>query len=904
MQKNRELRLLRDQAWRTSHQLRLILLALACVLSWMTTVSDAQTTAGGNFYVSPIGDDSNSGSLSTPWKTITHAVLSTHPGDTIFLRGGTYQETEIWIRDSRGGSPGNFKTIQNYNGEQPILQNQKGISLSASWIRIQGIQFQGVGVNSNTLDGTVPDNVQIVGNSFYGATPGAAIDVVGDNLLINRNWIAMKSQPSQADSGITLRYGQNNVISGNYISGTTGPGLYIHDESLSVYPAGAAQSGYNNVVIAGNIIKGSVMSSGLVLSTDGNFAVQNITINNNVSSGNHANGLDIETGLGVKIFNNTIYGNDADGILVAYPASSQMVGVQIENNILDDPCTKKCSTHRHVEVTNPGLFGLVVMDNLYWPQSIGSTNAVDSRPLFADPLFTNAAGGDFTLQVGSPAIDAGVLVSLPFIGSAPDLGAFESNAPTPPVNQPLPDGSNQTITKSSTTNGSNQAIKANDKKSFPTVSAGPDQIITLPSAATLAGSVTVVPAGTPTKITWSMSSGPGTVTFANASAPSTTATFSTAGSYVLTLTATAAGLTSRSQVTITVNPAVPPTVSAGPNQTITLPSTATLAGSVTVVPGGTNATTTWSMSSGPGTVTFANANAASTTATFSTAGSYVLTLTATAAGLTSRSQVTITVNPAVLPTVSAGLNQTITLPSAATLAGSVTSGTNATTTWSMSSGPGTVTFANANSPSTTATFSTAGSYVLTLTATAAGLTSKSQVTITVNPGALPTVSAGPNQTITLPSTATLAGSVTVVPAGTPVTITWSVSSGPGTVTFANANAPSTTATFSTAGSYVLTLTATAAGLTSRSFVTITVNALTAKLGWDAISDPNLAGYNLYRSNQPGVFTSVPLNGSTLLTVPAFTDSTVQSGNTYYYTVRAVSTSGMQSPNSNVIQVTR
>jgi parallel beta-helix repeat protein len=813
MQKNRELRLLRDQAWRTSHQLRLILLALACVLSWMTTVSDAQTTAGGNFYVSPIGDDSNSGSLSTPWKTITHAVLSTHPGDTIFLRGGTYQETEIWIRDSRGGSPGNFKTIQNYNGEQPILQNQKGISLSASWIRIQGIQFQGVGVNSNTLDGTVPDNVQIVGNSFYGATPGAAIDVVGDNLLINRNWIAMKSQPSQADSGITLRYGQNNVISGNYISGTTGPGLYIHDESLSVYPAGAAQSGYNNVVIAGNIIKGSVMSSGLVLSTDGNFAVQNITINNNVSSGNHANGLDIETGLGVKIFNNTIYGNDADGILVAYPASSQMVGVQIENNILDDPCTKKCSTHRHVEVTNPGLFGLVVMDNLYWPQSIGSTNAVDSRPLFADPLFTNAAGGDFTLQVGSPAIDAGVLVSLPFIGSAPDLGAFESNAPTPPVNQPLPDGSNQTITKSSTTNGSNQAIKANDKKSFPTVSAGPDQIITLPSAATLAGSVTVVPAGTPTKITWSMSSGPGTVTFANASAPSTTATFSTAGSYVLTLTATAAGLTSRSQVTITVNPAV-------------------------------------------------------------------------------------------LPTVSAGLNQTITLPSAATLAGSVTSGTNATTTWSMSSGPGTVTFANANSPSTTATFSTAGSYVLTLTATAAGLTSKSQVTITVNPGALPTVSAGPNQTITLPSTATLAGSVTVVPAGTPVTITWSVSSGPGTVTFANANAPSTTATFSTAGSYVLTLTATAAGLTSRSFVTITVNALTAKLGWDAISDPNLAGYNLYRSNQPGVFTSVPLNGSTLLTVPAFTDSTVQSGNTYYYTVRAVSTSGMQSPNSNVIQVTR
>jgi hypothetical protein len=794
----------------------LILLALACVLLLITTVSDAQTT-GGNFYVSPTGDDSNAGSLSTPWKTITHAVLSTHAGDTIFLRGGTYQETEIWIRDSMGGSPGNFKTIQNYNGEQPVLQNQKGINLSASWIRIQGIQFQGVGVNSNTWDGTVPDNIQIVGNSFYGSTPGAAIDVVGDNLLINRNWIEMKSQPSNADSGITLRYGRNNVISGNYISGTTGPGLYIHDESLSVYPAGAAQSGYNNVAVTGNIIKGSVSSSGLVLSTDSNFAVQNVFINNNVSSGNHANGLDIETGLGVKIFNNTIYGNDADGILVAYPASSQMQGVQIENNILDDPCTKRCSSHRHVEVTNTGIFGLVVMDNLYWPQSIGSTNAVDSRPLFADPLFTNAAAGDFTLQVGSPAIDAGVLVGLPFNGSAPDLGAFESNGTTPPVNQPSVRASDQVIAKSSTSNnGSNQGVRGNDKHSFPTVSAGPDQTITLPSAATLAGSVTVVPAGTTATIAWSMSTGPGTVTFANANAPSTTATFSTPGTYVLTLTATAAGLTSRARVTITVNAAAAP------------------------------------------------------------------------------------------PTVSAGLNQTITLPSAATLAGSVTGGTNATTTWSMSSGPGTVTFANANAPSTTATFSTAGSYVLTLTATAAGLTSKSQVTITVN-AVLPTVSAGPNQTITLPSAATLAGSVTVVPAGTPATIAWSMSSGPGTVTFANANAPSTTATFSTAGSYVLTLTATAAGATSRSFVTITVNAaapLPAKLGWDAISDPNLAGYNLYRSNQPGVFTSVPLNGSTLLVVPSFTDSTVQNGNTYYYTVTAVNTSGMQSPNSNVIQVIR
>ena len=58
---------------------------------------------------------------------------------------------------------------------------------------------------------------------------------------------------------------------------------------------------------------------------------------------------------------------------------------------------------------------------------------------------------------------------------------------------------------------------------------------------------------------------------------------------------------------------------------------------------------TWSMTSGPGTVTFGNINAASTTATFSTAGTYVLRLTASDTVLTAYAQCTITVNPAAGP---------------------------------------------------------------------------------------------------------------------------------------------------------------------------------------------------------------------------------------------------------------
>ena len=99
---------------------------------------------------------------------------------------------------------------------------------------------------------------------------------------------------------------------------------------------------------------------------------------------------------------------------------------------------------------------------------------------------------------------------------------------------------------------------------------------------------------------------------------------------------------------------------------------------------------------------------------------------------------------------------------------------------------------------TTATFSVAGSYVLRLTASDTALTAFDEVTLTVNPAApvnaAPTVTAGADQTITLPSGATLAGSVTddSLPLGAAVTSTWTQSSGPGVTMFANANSPTIT----------------------------------------------------------------------------------------------------------------
>jgi hypothetical protein len=189
------------------------------------------------------------------------------------------------------------------------------------------------------------------------------------------------------------------------------------------------------------------------------------------------------------------------------------------------------------------------------------------------------------------------------------------------------------------------------------------------------------------------------------------------------------------------------------------------------------------------------------------------------------------------PVVNAGADQTITLPAQASLSGTVTDDNLpnppgvVTTTWSKVSGPGTVTFANANALSTTATFSVAGAYVLRLTASDSALFGSDDVTITVSSGSpsnqAPVVDAGANQTITLPAQASLSGTVTDDGLPNPpgvVTTTWSKVSGPGTVTFANANALSTTATFSVAGVYVLRLTASDSALSGSDDVTITVSS--------------------------------------------------------------------------------
>jgi hypothetical protein len=330
--------------------------------------------------------------------------------------------------------------------------------------------------------------------------------------------------------------------------------------------------------------------------------------------------------------------------------------------------------------------------------------------------------------------------------------------------------------------------------------------------------------------------------------------------------------------------ATPPTVNAGSAQTVTLPtSTTTLTGiaqaaSTTTISGGS-----WSQVSGPGTATIGsivNSLVSKATGLLSTvtgamdtltttvsglvAGTYVFQLTVSEAnGMSSSSTVTVVVKTATTapPTVSAGKAGTITLPtSSMTLTGTATGNDGATistVSWKQDSGPATVTIASPASLSTAVSgLTVAGSYIFTLYATDNnGNTANASVTVTVNAAVTtkptpPTVSAGSNQTIALPtSSVTLNGTATANGGDVISSYLWMLMSGPGWVKFSNEWAASTAVTGLVAGTYVFELQATDNdGLTTTSSpVSIIVNAA----GTTAVAGAAVAGQAIVLSDSSG-----------------------------------------------------
>ncbi len=373
------------------------------------------------------------------------------------------------------------------------------------------------------------------------------------------------------------------------------------------------------------------------------------------------------------------------------------------------------------------------------------------------------------------------------------------------------------------------------------VNAGNDQTITLPAnSVTVDGSRSSDSRGEIKKWEWKRISGPSQHSIANYEVVNTVISNLVEGTYQFTLTIwDNSWVPHRDTMKITV---LPPQsnggtgttkVIAGADQNISTSST-TLDGSQSTDPKGVIKEYRWTKISGPSSFTIANTAAAKTTVSNLTNGTYQFRLTIwDNAWVPYSDTVTVKVNivaPAPEPepnpqpkpnvtTVDPGPNQTITLPtSSVTLDGSQSydpKGSIKRWEWTKISGPASFNITNGSTSKATVNNLVRGTYVFLLTIWDNSWVpySSSVIVVVKNAGEAetpisnePVVSAGKDQTITLPqNSVTLDGTGSIDPRGMIKQYQWTKISGPA-ATLNNATQATATAANLTAGTYQFRLT--------------------------------------------------------------------------------------------------
>ncbi|MFP7169517.1 right-handed parallel beta-helix repeat-containing protein [Terribacillus halophilus] len=116
-----------------------IILAYFCIFTALTItipVSAAgisnmneSTFSVTNYYISPTGSDQNPGTKDKPFKSLMKAQSAASSGDTVYIRGGIYEDFEITRTDSNYNYVNEFTkdgiTYEAYPGERPVFDFKK-----------------------------------------------------------------------------------------------------------------------------------------------------------------------------------------------------------------------------------------------------------------------------------------------------------------------------------------------------------------------------------------------------------------------------------------------------------------------------------------------------------------------------------------------------------------------------------------------------------------------------------------------------------------------------------------------------------------------------------------------------------------------------------------------------------
>ena len=284
-----------------------------------TTSSSANTISDnpnitGVYYVSNDGSDSNDGSFANPFKTIQKAANTVKSGQTVYIRGGKYDERVV-LKTS--GTSKGYITFSNYSGEKVIIDGT-GIDWGYDWgclfnmnsqkyikvIGLRVINSRWAGIGSQP-DSNGCENVIVQDCETYNTQSSGIAFFTGANITVDGNSVekaCVKENGSQ--EGISLATIKTFTIKNNHVFNLTNAVPRAGGEGID------AKNGCTNGKIYGNTVND----------------VAKIGIYIDAYSLNQKN---------IEVYNNKVY-NCEQGITIATEHNGALEAVNIHDNVIEN----------------------------------------------------------------------------------------------------------------------------------------------------------------------------------------------------------------------------------------------------------------------------------------------------------------------------------------------------------------------------------------------------------------------------------------------------------------------------------------------------------------------------------------------------------------------------------------
>lgn len=304
-----------------------ILSRLSFIFCGLILFSSPTLVSASTYFVSNSGSDTSSGTQSSPWKTLTKGLSALVPGDTLYVRSGTYPHFSF----SKSGTSNGYITISAYNNEPVLITGSSydGIVLKGtSYVRLSGFEVTGAtgdyGAGISVLNnGSIYPTYNIIENNRVHDniglhTQGILISNGSYNKIINNksynnyySGIILISHPSISPNGIT-----GNEITGNEsYNNTLGGG---NTDGIKIEGGGTKNTLISNNVVHGNGDDGIDTWNSSQNTLIGNTAYAQLGPGD--GNGFKLGGYTLDSSTGIQYFggnniikNNTAYGNKYNG---------------------------------------------------------------------------------------------------------------------------------------------------------------------------------------------------------------------------------------------------------------------------------------------------------------------------------------------------------------------------------------------------------------------------------------------------------------------------------------------------------------------------------------------------------------------------------------------------------------